>query len=245
MVTCANCQAGVPEGMRFCLQCGAAITPTPPPMAPRVVAEPSMPAGDVAPPIPYVAPTPPPSVIAPPEAPQKGSTTVPLKIAATPVMAPRTVAPAWQTRPSLGDQMEEIDEESLKKSFERPVTKPGAVVCRFCKGPLDLEGDFCEQCGAPVSEAAPPGTLRPKPQAAPPPISSPVGTAPPSSQSAQAAPPTHYQSEGQLPTAKPAARGESTNPTPTRTPLPVVPTPPPEEPPSGFVGRLKGLFKKG
>ena len=27
--------------------------------------------------------------------------------------------------------------------------------CRFCKGPLDLDGEFCEQCGAPVSEAAP------------------------------------------------------------------------------------------
>ena len=27
--------------------------------------------------------------------------------------------------------------------------------CRFCKGPLDLGGEFCEQCGAPVSDAAP------------------------------------------------------------------------------------------
>ena len=33
--------------------------------------------------------------------------------------------------------------------------------CRFCKGPLDLDGEFCEQCGAPVSEAAPSGWVKP------------------------------------------------------------------------------------
>ena len=33
--------------------------------------------------------------------------------------------------------------------------------CRFCKGPLDLNGEFCEQCGAPVSEAAPSRWLKP------------------------------------------------------------------------------------
>ena len=39
--------------------------------------------------------------------------------------------------------------------------------CRFCKGPLDLSGEFCEQCGAPVSEAAPSRWLKPAPVAHP------------------------------------------------------------------------------
>ncbi len=50
----------------------------------------------------------------------------------------------------------------LKKAFEKPVRhQDGAVVCRFCKGPLFLGGDFCEHCGAPVAEAAPPGLVPP------------------------------------------------------------------------------------
>lgn len=38
------------------------------------------------------------------------------------------------------------------------------AVCKFCKGPLDLEGGFCEYCGAPIEEAAPPGFIKPKPE---------------------------------------------------------------------------------
>jgi len=238
MLTCPKCHAGVPEGMRFCLQCGASLAPTPPPPAPPVGICPPMPAASAAPPAAHAAPAPPAPVTAPP--PQKAASTVHLKIAPTPVMAPRPEAAAEYARPSLGDQMEEADDEWLKKSFERPVAPPGAVVCRFCKGPLDLAGEFCEQCGAPVTEAAPPGTLKPQPQPAAPPVPPPVTPAPPPRNPAQAAP--------RLP-AKPAVLTGPTHPMPRRTPAPVVPTspitPPAEEHPSGFVGRLKGLFKKG
>ena len=40
-------------------------------------------------------------------------------------------------------------------------------ICCFCKGPLDLSGEFCEMCGAPVSEAAPSRWLRRAPVASP------------------------------------------------------------------------------
>ena len=230
MLTCPKCHAGVPEGMRFCLQCGASLAPTPSPAARPVGADPPMPAAPLAPAPPAPAAAPPP----------KASPAPPLKIAPTPVMAPRPRAPAAYARPSLGDQMVEIDDELLKKSFERPVTQPGAVVCRFCKGPLDLDGDFCEQCGAPLTEAAPPGTLKPKPQPVAPPVPPPATVTPPSSKPMHAAP--HSP-------ANPAPDTEPTYPTPTHTPAPVVPTSPPmppaEEHPSGLVGRLKGLFKKG
>ena len=39
--------------------------------------------------------------------------------------------------------------------------------CRFCRGPLDLSGEFCEQCGAPVSEAVPSRRLKPAAAASP------------------------------------------------------------------------------
>jgi len=249
MMTCPKCHTGVPEGMRFCLQCGASVAPAPSPAAPYAGADPPVPAAPMAPPAPYTAPARPAPFKAPP--PPPGTTTVPLKIAPTPVMAPRGGAGAQYGRPSLGDQVEEIDDEALKKSFERRLVPPGAVVCRFCKGPLDLAGDFCEQCGAPVTEAAPPGTLLPKP----PPAAAP---APPPSMPAQAAPPprppaastaTPYPSAAPPTPPGPAPRTEATrSTTPTRTPAPVAPPPPPtpteEEEKSGLMGRFKGLFKK-
>ena len=60
-----------------------------------------------------------------------------------------------------------------------PRFTPGAAdkpTCRFCKGPLDLSGEFCEQCGAPVSEAAPSHRLK-RAAAAPPIVSK--GSSPP------------------------------------------------------------------
>jgi hypothetical protein len=149
--------------------------------------------------------------------------------------------------------MVEIDDEALKRSFARPVTHPGAVICRFCKGPLDLDGDFCEQCGAPVTEAAPPGMVKPKPQTVEPPVP-PAATPPPTPTPAVAAPPARphaASATGQHRLATPPAPATRTEPayrTQPRTPVPVVPTPRPtppvEEPPSGLMGRLKGLFKK-
>ena len=236
MVTCPNCQANVPEEMRFCLQCGASVAPAPPPAALHAVPSP---------PVPATAPL------------QKSTPTVPLKIAATPVMAPRAGAGAEPERPSLGDPTAEVDDEALKKSFERHVTQPGAVICRFCKGPLDLAGDFCEQCGAPVAEAAPPGTVKPKPPAPPPPpppAPSPAATTPPPGKpaptpSSVGSPTGQHPRPTPPPAAKPAAPAEPAHPTPTRTPVPAVPTPPPtppaQEQQSGLMGRLKGIFKKG
>jgi hypothetical protein len=228
MLTCPRCHAGVPEGMRFCLQCGALLAPT----------------------APHAAPVPQAPVSAPPQPPQKASSTVRLRIAPTPVMAPRAGVAQEHPRPSLGDDRVEIDDESLKRSFQRPVTQPGAVVCRFCKWPLDLDGDFCEQCGAPVAEAAPPGTLKPKPQPAAPPVPPPPTPAPLPSKPGQAAlparppagsAPAYQPSAAPLSPAKPATLTEPTHPTP----APVAPTSSPIPPPPGFMGRLKGLFKKG
>jgi hypothetical protein len=59
----------------------------------------------------------------------------------------------------------EVAEEALKKAFEKGVAHQGMALCRFCKGSLDLTADFCEQCGAPVAEAMPPGSVRPQPLA--------------------------------------------------------------------------------
>ena len=258
MLTCPKCHRVVPEQMRFCLQCGASLSPTPPLATPTEAADPLMPAAPVASPAQHTAPAPPAPVSAPPEPPHKVSPTVPLKIAPTPVMAPRAGVTAGSAPPSLGDQMVEVDDESLKKSFARPVVQPGTVVCRFCKGPLDLAGDFCEQCGAPVTEAAPPGTLKPKPQPAAPAVPRPATPAPPPSMPSQAAPPAgapvgtapaHHPSAAPPLPAEPATHKEPTHPTPTHTPAPAAPTSPPtppaEERPAGLMGRLKGIFKKG
>jgi hypothetical protein len=255
MLTCAKCQAGVPEGMRFCLQCGASLAPTAFDEAASQGAEPAFSAAPAAPPAVQeepVPPTPPISPLRPPRTPQS---TVNLKIAATPVMAPRFTPLATNPRPSLGDDAAEVDDESLKKAFERPIRhQPGAVICRFCKGPLYLGGDYCEHCGAPVAEAAPPGALPTKPPAPEPPppqtdddplaaILGPAKVAVPAPPSAASATGLHA-SPTPPPPAKSPAHAEPQHTAPPRNPY-LTPTPPPEEHPSGLMGRLKGIFKKG
>lgn len=229
MLTCPKCHAGIPEGMHFCLQCGTSLAP-------------------------------PAARVAPPAAEDRETATVPLKIAATPVLSPRRGAGAERLHSRLRDDPGDVDDEAFKKSFTRQGIPPGAVVCRFCKGPIDLSGDFCEQCGAPVAEAAPPGTVLckpapavPPPPAAPPPIPPPANPAP--LQSKQNAPPAAaplHRPTGLSPNAtvapslKPAAPAGTPRVTPTRATVPPLPppAPPSEEPPSGLMGRLKGIFKK-
>ncbi len=237
MMTCSKCHASVPDEMRFCLQCGEPMAVAPPPRPPMAAPPQYTPPEPVmtAPPSPHAA------------EPHKGMSTVPLKIAPTPVVSPRGASAEPQR--ASGEHLGEIDDETLKKSFERTVTAPGAIICRFCKGPIDLDGDFCEQCGAPVSEAAPPGMVKPRPQpAAPPPPPAPVATAPPPPRPASptppprppasAAPSDRTRSGSQIPSSTVA------RPNPTRPPAP-PPAAPAEESDPGLMGRLKGLFKKG
>src|ERR1017187_1683116 len=137
MLTCAKCQGGIPDGMLFCLQCGASVAPTANEVATRADAEPALsevPATSVGAQEESIPPTPP---VLPFRQPRTPAATINLKIAPTPVIAPRFTPLAPNQRPSLGDTAQEVDDESLKKAFERPVRhQPGAVTCRFCKGPL-------------------------------------------------------------------------------------------------------------
>jgi hypothetical protein len=204
-----------------------------------------MPAADGARPSPHAAPTPPARVTAPPP-PRKAFPTVPLEIAPTPVMIPHAGDAAPHARPSLGDWAAEVDDEALKKSFARPVTHPGAVLCRFCKVPLDMAAEYCNHCGAPIAEAAPPGALKPQSQAGVPParfdevLLSPPDKPP---EASPVQPPTGSASEDHAgasppPAAEPIADTEPTPPTP---PL----TPPADDHRSGLIGRLKRLFRRG
>lgn len=255
MLTCAKCQAGIPDGMLFCLQCGASVALTASEAANPTDAEPAfseVPPTSVAAQEDPVPPTPP---VLPFRQPRTPASTINLKIAPTPVMAPRFTPLAANQRPSLGDTAQEVDDESLKKAFERPVRhQPGAITCRFCKGPLYLGGDYCEHCGAPVAEAAPPGVVlprRPQTMEPPPPqveddpladLLGPVKVAPP------ARAPT-ASTTGLHASAAPLSPVKSVGPTePQRTAPPHNPyltrNPPTEEAPSGLMGRLKGIFKK-
>lgn len=156
MRICPKCHEDVPEGMRFCLQCGASLTVTAPPATPPREAGCFDAADPVAPLEPPAAPAGPDPVTILPR-PRRPAPTITLKIAPTPVMTPPSGAANGNARPRFRDRMLEIDDEAFEGSFVPPAAQAGAVLCRFCRGPLDLAGDYCEQCGAPVAEAAPPG----------------------------------------------------------------------------------------
>jgi hypothetical protein len=200
MLSCSKCNASLPEGMRFCLQCGvplAAAAPTGT-TATSAIPLPSAPENSAAPPVPApAAPEVSPAAQAAPawlaedlasaQAAPSPEPTITLKVAPSVVIAPRAEAPPDHTRPERRPEAAEV-EEALRRAFERPPVQPGTVACRFCKGPLDVEGEYCEQCGAPVEEAAPPGVLRPKPQPAAPEVPVPATAPAPPREMGQPAP---------------------------------------------------------
>lgn len=245
-MSCPKCQASIPEGMRFCLQCGAALTfPAPSAPGPAQADSPDFAArqadlsvanatdsiaeteADAS----YPAPTSPPAV--------------PLKLSSIPPSFAPPAAPASSARIDRGDpDLEEVDDELLKKSFERRgPRRPGAVVCRFCKAPLDINGDFCDQCGAPVAEAAPEGLLKDKSQHA---VSSgeasgggqviPGDVTPGSSGNPKPSEAAPIPSPGSRPPADPPL---ATTPASSET------TPPSHQPSGqpGVLGRIKSLFR--
>ncbi len=178
-----------------------------------------------------------------------------LKPAAPPPMAaPRYTPLARSPRPSLGDNAQEVDENALKKAFEKPVRhQEGAVTCRFCRGPLFLGGEFCEHCGAPVAEAAPPGLVPPRPESEgllnPAPEDDPLAAIlpPPQPQSAATPPaPTLTvappESTPALQSGRPPAQASPPPPRPHNPYLNSTPAAQEDEP--GLMGRLKGIFKK-
>lgn len=90
----------------------------------------------------------------------------------TPLSEGEPIAPQLEadaTRP----QLKSARAEEMPRFTPHVAGQPN---CRFCTGPLDLSGEFCEQCGAPVTEAAPSGWL--KPAAAAHPVGSKKGSLP-------------------------------------------------------------------
>jgi hypothetical protein len=276
MLSCPKCNASLPEGMRFCLQCGAPLAAAAPTgmTATSVSPIPSPPVSATAPPTPApeVSSAPPaaPARLAedqpPAQAARSPEPTITLKIAPSVVIAPRVDAPPDRPQLEVRPEVAGIDEEALRRVFERPPLQPGTVPCRFCKGPLDLEGEYCEQCGAPVEEAAPPGVLKPKPKPAAP-VASPPAAAPAPTRKVVAPAPPVASPIPSLPTrlpitppgaaryggpplasVLPGAKVEPMRKPLLKTRMPMAARPPKPklavpEPPPGLMGRLKGLLK--
>ena len=215
MATCSKCNANVSEGMSFCTQCGAPLAKIAPAAPPKAAppASPSVPAGTpAAPSVKLPAPAKPLTQAGPKpaqttpqparpatQAPQRPAVTGPARPAEP--LPPPTAKPAPPGKPKF----EGLDVELPPPDSSAPQVVPlveedrrratgaiGGVTCRFCNGPLDLEGGFCENCGAPVEEAAPPGMVKPKPKpvvsAARPAVPPPQPAAPPQVAASTAAP---------------------------------------------------------
>jgi RNA polymerase subunit RPABC4/transcription elongation factor Spt4 len=238
MLVCPNCHEGIPEGMRFCLQCGV-------PLASSSLAgtDPASLTGTEVPPARPAAHAPSARVPARPDVAQwpfPGPPTV------NPIMAPASVQSypngGEYARPHFAGQRTEIDEETLRKAWVGPDVQPDQVVCRFCKRPLYLDGEFCDLCGAPIAEAAPSEVLRDKGRPA-------ASSAPPLStppQVASAAPGAANEPTVRLGVASrpPAAAPLEPARKPPGVSSDSQPTPPTEERPSDFVSRLKDIFKR-
>jgi hypothetical protein len=167
MSFCRECGASLLDGGRFCPQCGtpaaeaSPVTPSAPPRgAPgRTATEPGAPAGR-------------PGAVG--------------KTSATPARTPKVQTDEFQDALGPGDTPD-VDTALAERYLKQPVPK-GTVVCRFCKGALDLTGVYCEQCGAPVEEAAPPGLLKPRPAPLTPPATTVRIASPPQDAAVQPAP---------------------------------------------------------
>ncbi len=171
MASCPKCNASLPKGVQFCLQCGAPLEKTAPP-SPGATGAPKPPQPTSPAPAQQVGSKRDPSA---PKPATPGPRTVPPPVPVRGGAPPPTRAKSEAPSPAVqGPKLSLLEEAEEKR--RRFSSIPGGVTCRFCKGPLDLEGDFCEQCGAPVEDAAPPGLVKPKPTSAPP-----VGAATPPS----------------------------------------------------------------
>jgi hypothetical protein len=246
--------------MRFCLECGRALDFAAPELS-APLADPALDESTIG--SDSLSPTEPPSYPIPVETTHEPAqllaahprrspvSTVALRISPSPVISPRGDMADDYPRPSIGPEVDEVDEEALRKAFEKPAL-PGMVLCRFCKSPLDLAGDFCEQCGAPVAEAMPPGTVRPEQAPVHPvvPAPEPAGQNPnpidphlPLGETSTAAAPGQPQTAPAPPVAKPCATATAPRvmPAPSGRPTHPVATP---EPPSGLLGRLKDVFTR-
>ncbi len=128
--------------------------------------------------------------------------------------------------------------EPVQAPVRRAAPAPPQAICRFCKGALNLQAEFCEYCGAPLEEAAPPGLLKPKPEpimpAAPPvqvPKAAPAPPKPVPSVSPPAASPRLSPSPPvQVPKAAPAPPKPVPSVPPAPAPARPVSTPTPEVP---------------
>jgi len=155
------------------------------------------------------------------------NSTLIMRSSPSPMIAPREGVPLERPRGKPGRDMVEIDEEVLNKPAQKSAVEGSSVLCRFCRGPLDMDGDFCEQCGAPVIDAAPPGTIKPK--------------------NLSVSPAVRPLSVADPPTANPTAPEPGKEQVARETPAgPAFPDPAsraPESPP-GLVGRLRNVFKR-
>lgn len=223
--------------MSFCLQCGV-------PLASSSLAgtDPAALTGTEVPPARPAAHAPSARVPARPDVaqwPLPGPPTVNPVIAPTPVQS--NPNGREYERPHFAGQRTEIDEGVLRKAWAGPDLQPDQVVCRFCKRPLYLDGEFCDLCGAPIAEAAPSEVLRDKGRPA-------ASSGPPLGTPPRVASPQPGLADEPTVQLGVASRPPAAAPEPARKPPGVSsdsqPTPPAEERPSDFVSRLKDIFRR-
>lgn len=152
MPACPKCNSNTPEGLTFCTQCGAHLSGEGLASTKKVNVGPPKPAA-----VEPETPRPVPSSSEPIRSRGKAGPAFP----ASSNKGPSAPAKAGSPGPKRRSPATTVSEEDTPRRVSSAV---GGAICRFCKGSLDLKGDFCDQCGAPVEEAAPPGMVKPKPE---------------------------------------------------------------------------------